>query len=320
MKALDIARAIGSGCEKRDVNRVIHKMREVERSNPGMNPPLWRLYTGTVSTATPQSLQLQARQTTPTTVHTSSGAMGQGESVPISDNPSRLADQMSGISIGDSASATWDDKLLTTVEKTEDGGLLIKPIPKEEIMNRGTGDRGHSAATEGGLHHPVQETCSNEEKGTTSSIPKVNPINLSSGHEMMKEVDKDGRENEAKRKEYSSQVFDHSLQATRKSYSEATQSSTPRQTSSSPTDSKVKKKPIIAANFSGVGVSSTITPKHQVLEILRNESQPIDSFTIAQRLGHSTRLEALGLLQELKAEGRVSEVVRKEVSHWSIRE
>ena len=78
---------------------------------------------------------------------------------------------------------------------------MIRPIPREVIMNRGTGDRGHSTAAEGGLQHPVQETCSNGEKETTSSISKVNPINISSGHEMMKEVDKEGSKNEAKRKQ-----------------------------------------------------------------------------------------------------------------------
>ena len=77
---------------------------------------------------------------------------------------------------------------------------------------------------------------------------------------------------------------------------------------------------MIAANFSGLGASSTVTPKQQILEILRNETQPLDSFTIAQRLGHSTRLEAMRLLQELKREGRVNELVRNEVSYWSIKE
>ena len=33
MKALDITREIQRGCEKRDVNRVIHKMKEVEDSH-----------------------------------------------------------------------------------------------------------------------------------------------------------------------------------------------------------------------------------------------------------------------------------------------
>ena len=317
MKALDIARAIGSRCEKRDVNRVIHYMREVERSNPGVNPPLWQLYTGSVSTTTPRPLQPQTTAAASGHV-SSSGAIGQEGNVPIGDNPASLGEQMSRISIGDSASATWDKKLLATVEKTEDGeGFVVRTIPREAIINRGSGDCGDT--TERELRHPVQETCSNEEKEMTSSIPKLNPINLSGGHEMMKEVDKETSENDAKKKEYASQVFDHTLQETRKSYSEVTQVSGPRQPlPSSLANSKTKKKPTIAANFSGVAASST-TLKQQVLEILRNESQPLDSFTIAQRLGHSTRLEAMRLLQELKREGMVSEVVKNEVSYWSIR-
>ena len=327
MRALDIARAI-PGCEKRDVNRVIHRMRDVEISNPGMNPPLWQLYTGSIPTTTPQPLRPQAQQITTanstSSISSSQGTMGQGENVTrVSDNPASLADQVSRISIGDSGSATWDDKLLATVEKTQDGAFVIQPIPREAIINRGMGDReaDHEDSAQGQLPHPVQETCSNEGKEVTSSLPKVNPINLSSGHEMMKEVDKERSENKAKRKEYSSQVFDHTLQATRRSYSEATRSTTvPQQSSLSPTDSKTKKKPKIAANFSGLCASSTLTPKQQILEILGNETQPLATFTIAQRLGHSTRLEAMGLLEELKREGRVSEVVRNEVSHWSIRE
>lgn len=345
MKALDIARAI-PGCEKRDVNRVIYNMREVERSNPRINPPLWQLYTGTVptaSTATPQPLQPQPQQQTTTTTTratadshgaSSSGAMGQGagENMPMNDNhhgsAASLTDAMSKISIGDSASATWDDKLLATIEKTEDGGFKVKPISREAIINRGTSDHSREADSAQGesLCPPVQESCSNKEIQMTSSLLKVNQINLSSGHEMMnsKGVDnyKERSENEAKRKEYSSQVFDHTLQATGKSYSEATQStgSVPQPSSSSPTESKTKKKLTIAANFSGLGASSSITLKQQILEILKNESKPIDSFMIAQRLGHSTRVEAMGLLQELKDEGRVSELVRNEVSHWTIRE
>ena len=342
MKALDIARAI-PGYEKKDVNRVIYHMREVERSNPGANPPLWRLYTGTVPTAatpmTPQArsqLQPQQQTTTTTTQAThgvsSSGAMGQrtGENVPISDNhhgsAASLTDAMSRISIGDVTSATWDGKLLTTVEQTEDGGVTIRPIPREVIINRGTGDHSCEDSAQGeSLCPPVQETCSNEEIQTASSLPKINQINLSSGHETMKGLDhyQERSENETKRKEYSSQVFDHTIQATGKSYSEAAQSRgfVPQQSSSSsPTDSKTKKKPTIAANFSGLGASSSITLKQEILEILKNKTESIDSFTIAQRLGYSTRVEAMGLLQELKDEGKVNELVRDGVSHWSIRE
>lgn len=284
-----------------------------------MNPPLWQLYTGTISTATLQPLQPQQTTAIAASSISSSGAMGQGGNAPITDNPTSLADKMSKISIGDGASATWDGKLLATVEKTEDGGIMINPISREAIINQGTGEREESAP-QGQVPHPVQETCSNEDKETTLSLPKVNPINLSSGHEMMKGVDKERSENEAKKKEYASQIFDHTLQETRKSYSEATRSSRPQQSSSSPTDSKTRRKPMIAANFSGLGASSTVTPKQQILEILRNETQPLDSFTIAQRLGHSTRLEAMRLLQELKREGRVNELVRNEVSYWSIKE
>ena len=344
MKALDIARAI-PGCKKKDVNQVIYRMREVEVSNPGANPPLWRLYTGTVPTAatpmTPQARsQLQPQQPTANTTTTtqatlgvsSSGAVGQGawENVPISDNhqgsAASLTDAMSKISIGDVTSATWDGKLLTTLEKTEDGGVMIRPIPREAIINRGTGDHSREDSAQGeSLFPPVQETCSNEEIQTTSSLPKINPINLSGDHETTKGLDhyQERSENEIKRKEYSSQVLDHTLQATGKSYSEAAQSrgsmSQPS-SSSPPTDSKTKKKPTIAANFSGLGASSSIALKQKILEILKNENEPINSFTIAQRLGHSTRVEAMRLLQELKDEGKVSEMVRNEVSHWSIRE
>ena len=177
MRALDIARAI-PGCEKRDVNRVIHYMRDVEKSNPGMNPPLWQLYTGSIPTTTPQPLRPQAQQITTanstSNISSSRGAMGQGENVTrMSDNPASLADQVSRISIGDSGSATWDDKLLATVEKTQDGALVIQPIPREAIINRGVGDREDSV--QGQLHHPVQETCSNEGKEATSSLSPSSP-------------------------------------------------------------------------------------------------------------------------------------------------
>lgn len=41
MKALDIAKGIP--CTKKEINQLIYQMREVERINPGQNPPLWRI-------------------------------------------------------------------------------------------------------------------------------------------------------------------------------------------------------------------------------------------------------------------------------------
>ena len=45
LKALDIFKKISGSTTKKDVNRVLYSMerRELERSNPGQNPPLWML-------------------------------------------------------------------------------------------------------------------------------------------------------------------------------------------------------------------------------------------------------------------------------------
>ena len=47
LKALDIARKIGHGVDRKAVNQVLYKMKgvHVEISNPGQNPPLWKIST-----------------------------------------------------------------------------------------------------------------------------------------------------------------------------------------------------------------------------------------------------------------------------------
>ena len=45
LRALDIARKIGPSVDKKTVNQVLYKMKGVEISNPGQNPPLWKIST-----------------------------------------------------------------------------------------------------------------------------------------------------------------------------------------------------------------------------------------------------------------------------------
>ena len=325
MKALDIARAIGGGCEKRDVNRAIHKMREVEISNPGQNPPLWQLYTGT---ATPQLAQPHIVASSPSSsVRDTASAQSPGkqESVAKAGSDASLVSQLSKISIGDETSATWNSKMLTTVEPTSDGGLVIKPVSRHEVINQASSSSVNELQVGLRLNHPVQETVDCAESAvpegqkltSSSQTQRIDPINLTSGIELKKCLDKDVSESNpsSKQKEYASQVFDSTLQATGESRSIYT---SPQQLVSS-TPSKSKRKVVIAANFGGGDVPQDHLLKQKILDILSREAQPLDTFEVSKRLGHKDRVEALRALEALKREDKVCDVMEGGVSLWSIK-
>ena len=317
LKALDIARAIRGGCEKRDVNRVIHHMREVERTNPGQTPPLWQLYTGAASSTTPQS-----RSTVTSSAHDPAiGQRGGGQgNVASGESDASLASQLSrtSITIGDEGSATWRNELLATVKPVE-GGIVIKPVSRDAIINQAVGrSSGCDEPTE---HHPVQETggCTNiveqELENATSSSQRIDPINLSSGHQLKKSLGKETDNHHPskvslKQKEYASQVFDSTIQTTtHRNLASCQQSSS----------SKSKRKPVIAANFSGVEMPPAQPLKWKILDILTQIGRPLDTFEVSKTLGHENRIQARKALEELKREGKVNEVVEGEVSYWSVK-
>ena len=274
LKALDIGRAIGFS--KKEVNQVIREIREVERANPGENPPLWRLFTDTASSTTPQ---------------TPSG--GSGASGHSSD--AALSSQLAGITIGDGNTATWNGKQIATMEKTEQGALVIQPITKDDIISRqGT--------------QPVQETGTpGEGEAETKTTQKVDPINLCGGHKQKDEFEKGACEDNPSSKEkeetYSTQVL------------EAVNNGA----SPSPSASKAaKKKPKLAANFGAV--QSSLNEKQEILDILKKEGRAMETVELSRRLGHATRREAMRLLLELEKDGKVNSVEKDEIFLWSIRE
>lgn len=302
MKALDIARAIPGGYEKRDVNRVIHKMKEVERDNPGENPPLWRLCTGLSSTP-PATQRVQPSFSAVDGRQGSSGPnRGGGENM--------LASQLSGLTIGDENTATWENKPLATIEKREDGALVVKPVPRDEIINQSSG-----AVTN--ENRPVQETATPGDSGDSETLKKpssqkVDPINLSSNLKLKEEFEKASADNDAsKEKGYTARVSP----APGGDITNSEASAQPKPSSTAV--SKSKKKPKIAANFGGGPVEAQ---KEKILEILRQEGRPLETVEVSRRLGYETRVESMKLLEELKSEGKVYNVIDKEVSYWSIRE
>lgn len=318
MKALEIARKISGDCEKRDVNRVIHRMREVERSNPGQNPPLWQLYTGAASSTTPQSQsRLTSSARDPAIGQRAAGRQG---NIASGGSDASLASQLSNtrITIGDEDSATWNNEVLATVKQVEDG-IVIKPVSRDAIINQAVG-RSSGCADEPSEHLPVQETgCTNaaeqEEEHVTSTSQRIDPVNLSSGHELKKSLDKEtGHDNPSKaslkQKEYASQILDRTIQTTGQTHSD---SASCQQLSSS-TPSKSKRKPVIAASFY---LAQPL--KLRILDILTQTGHRLDTFEVSQRLGHEDRVKARQALEELKCEDKVCEVVEAGVSYWSVK-
>lgn len=299
MRALDIGKALGFET-KREVNQVIYKLKGVvEISNPGSTPPLWRLVTSSASSA-PQPPQ--------------SGAS--------------LAGQMSGISIGDETTATWSgkSKLLGTIEATADGkGFVVRALSRDEVITRGTSATStpgpsNIQATDGGggggggrdgepleqsvSRQPVQETGSPDDTSCTENEKKlsVNPLNLTDGVEVKKDLEKDVGDN-SKQKEYASQVYAHATGGSQNQASpQPSSKAAPR-----------KQKPKIAANFT----QSPQALKKKILEILANG--PLDTYHVSQQLEMPTRVEAMQLLEELKRDGLVSSIEREGVSIWSLK-
>ena len=312
MKALDIARSIGEGYGKKDVNRVIHKMKEVEIANPGENPPLWRLI-GSAST-TPSEGATVANRVAGVPLDTAAavtpGTKREGSEASLS---SRLAK----VCIGDDASATLNNKLLTTIERTEEGGILISPISRDYIINQATGVRTNEEQSES---RPVQESASLDVKENADSLSKkVDPINLFSGHKQLLEKDTIEDNPPSKQKDdAASKTLDCALQSAGGGRVNDLGASSDQP--SSTLTSKTKKRPMIAANFGGVVAAETSDSlKKKVMDILRKEGSKLSARDVSKLLGHQDRLLARGALEELKREGKVYAVVNDGISYWSIR-
>ena len=294
MRALDIGKALGFST-RREVNRVLYKMEGVKKIDNPSGPPLWQLATST----DPVAAQLPSE----------SGACGRQ-----STTASQLGSQLSKISIGDETTATWNSgsSFLTTVEPTPDGkGLVLRTLSRDEVIRQGVGATSMTATSmtavgpsniqatqDGGSRQdskesgrPVQETgYPNNSKGIKK--PAVDPINLMKCTEVKKELEKNTGDNPGKKTECAARGF---IQDTK-------EDSTPATTS--------KRKPKIAANFN--------PKKTQILEMLAKGQ--LDTHQVSVKLGMSTRVEAMQLLEELKRDGRVSAIQRDGVSIWSIKQ
>ena len=303
MRALDIGKKLGFDT-RREVNKVIYKLKGVKKIENPSGPPLWQLETSTDSNAAQLSSE--------------SGACGTSRE---SATVSQLGGQLSKISIGDERTATWNDgsSLLGTIEPTADGrGLILRPLSKDEVIRQGggaattvmtTGPSNIQATPDDNeskqddeSRRPVQETVGypsdiKTELHTTS----IDPINYVEGTKVKKEFDKDTGDNPGKHKTKSA------------GQNVLPREESPSRSSTSATASKKKAK--IAANFN---LSSQMQKKTQILKILAEG--PLDTHQVSIKLGMPTRVEAMQLLEELKCDGKVSAVERDGVSIWSVKQ
>ena len=312
MKALDIARRIGEGCGRKDVNRVIHKMKEVEIANPGENPPLWRLIGSAATTpsegaSVANTVPLDTAAVTPTTKREGSDAS--------------LSSRLAKVGIGDDTTATLNNKLLSTIERTEDGGILISPVSRDYIINQAaSGVHTNEQEEQQRESRPVQESASLDVKENADLLSKkIDPINLFSGHKQLLEKDTIEDNPPSKQKDdAASKTLDCALQAVGGERVNDLGASSDQP--SSTLTSKTKKRPMIAANFGGVVAAETSDSlKEKVMGILQKEGSKLSARDVSKLLGHQDRLLARGALEELKREGKVYAVVNDGISYWSIR-
>ena len=302
MRALDIGKKLGFDT-RREVNRVIYKMRGVKQLNNPSGPPLWQLETSIDSNR----------------------SIAQGSSGRESAPTNQLSGQLSKISIGNEGTATWNDGacFLGTMEPTTDGrGIIMRPLARDEIISRGgratstvmtcgpldiqaTPDDDESRL-EGESRQPVQETAgypndiSAEPYTVTQSI---DPINLMEGTKVKKEFEKGAGDNPGKKAE--------SECADQKVVPDAKEDSTSHSLVSA---TAAKRKPKIAANFS---LSLQAQKKEKILKLLADG--PLDTHQVSIKLGMPTRVEAMQLLEELQHDGRVNSIDRNGVSVWSVK-
>ena len=298
MRALDIGKKLGFDT-RREVNRVIYKMKGVKQLKNPSGPPLWQLETSI------NSIVAQ--------VPSDHGACGR-ESAMVS----QLGGQLSKISFGDERTATWNNgtSLLSTVEPTADGsGIIVRPLPRDEVIRQGRGATttmmttrpsnvqatpdGDESQLEDESRRPVQETgYPNDISTEPHTTQSIDPINLIEGTKVKKELEKDAGDNPGKKAECEC----------------ANQNVIPGDSTPQSSIATSKRKPKIAANFN---LSSQSQKKVQILESLAEG--PLDSHQVSVKLGMPTRVEAMQLLEELKDDKKVSAIQRDGVSIWSIK-
>ena len=350
MRALDIAKKIGH--EKRDVNRVIYKMPDVEQVEK--SPPKWRIRSrhGICQEGTSTS-----SVSTISTIN-SAGAMAQrGALIPQVEATSEDGEGQSSSSQG--SDLEFQEKLLEVLKQSakpksalqlarelgKEGRRDVNPtlhrLEKQGLVRKVSDDTDTKPLWQSVLH-PVRPTpglqyektpsyCTNESTASTvaqwkgddlytrtdSSDGKITFSPVQKREILTSALDEKSRPDASCEPEEKSKVSPN----VDKEQDEKTDCETRSSQVPLPSAEKSKKKMCskLAANFTCPPTSSQESNddlKKRIIEMLKT-NEPLTTLEVSKKLGMQVRGDAMVLLKELKEDGIVNELVGK-ISSWKL--
>ena len=353
MRALDIAKKIGH--EKKDVNRVIYKMPDVEQVEK--SPPKWRIRSrngicpegtstssvSTIGTINSAGAMAQRGALTPQVEKTSEG--GEGQSSPSQGSDLELQEKLLEV-LKQSAKPTSALQLARELGKEgrRDVNPTLHRLEKQGLVRKLSEDTDTKPLWESVVHQ-VRPTPGRQYEKAPSSCTRgsvASTVAQWKGDNLYTRTDtSDGKItfSPVQKKEILTSVLDEKSRPdascepeekskaspdVEKQQDEKTDCETPSSQVPLPSTNKSKKKMRnkLAANFTCPPTSSQESNddlKERIIEILKTNTgnEPLTTLEVSKKLGMQVRGDAMVLLKELKEDGDVEELAGK-ISSWKL--
>ena len=349
LRAVEIAKKIGHGYEKKDVNRVIYNMPDVEKVDK--SPPKWRIRsrhgicpedTSIASASTINSAEAMAQRGVSTPQIEATSQAGEGQSNPSQGSDLELQEKLLKVL---KQSPKPKSALQLARELGKEGRRDVNPIlhrlEKQGLVRKLSEDTDTKPLWQS-VVHPVHPTSGPQYQKAPSSSTHGRVANTAAqwkGDDLYTRTDSlDGKITFSlvKKDEILTSVLDEksrpdaSCELEEKSKAspdvekeqddcETTASSQVSLPSTEKSKKKTRKK--LAANFTCPATSrsseeSNDDLKKRITEILET-NKPLTTLEVSEKLGMQVRGDAMVLLKELKKDGIVEELAGK-ISSWKL--
>ena len=347
MRALDIAKKIGH--EKKDVNRVIYKMPDVEQVEK--SPPKWRIRSrhgicpeGTsestssvsaISTINSAGVVTQDGASTPQVEATSWN--GEGQTSPSQGSDLELQEKLLEVL---KQSAKPKSALQLARELGKEGRRDVNPtlhkLEKQGLVRKVSEDTNTKPLWQSVVHpvHPTPSSSTNESAASTvaqwkgddlytrtdSSDGKITFSPVQKKEILTSVLDEKSRPDATcEPEEKSKESPDVEKEQDEKTDCETRSSQVPVPSTEK---SKKKMRSKLAANFTGpptLSQESKDDLKKRIVEILETNmgNEALATLEVSKKLGMQDRGDAMVLLKELKEDGIVEELAGK-ISSWKL--
>ena len=342
LRAVEIAKKIGHGYEKKDVNRVIYSMPDVEKVDK--SPPKWRIRsrhgicpedTPIASASTINSAEVMAQRGVSTPQIEATSQAGEGQSNPSQGSDLELQEKLLKVL---KQSPKPKSALQLARELGKEGRRDVNPIlhrlEKQGLVRKLSEDTDTKPLWQS-VVHPVHST-SPCEKAPSSTIQGSEASAVAQWKGATLYTRKDGPGGEMtfaplQTKEILTSVLDEKSQPDasceqNKASPDVEKTDCKTASSQVPLASserkKIRKK--LAANFTHPPTSrsseeSNDDLKKRITEILKTNmsNEPLTTLEVSEKLGMQVRGDAMVLLKELKEDGIVEELAGK-ISSWKL--